>query len=789
MYGKKFVSSCSLVLASAIVLAGPSVAKAQEDSSTPSSADNTNLTAQASNETNVATQASTNTETTTPGDQTDTTNTTSPTATDTELAPETAATTSTPEATTTTETPTSSDELVILHTNDIHGRLEEVERSVIGVAKLDAIVQTERASNPNTLVLDAGDAFQGLPISNATKGEDMAKIMNAIGYDAMTVGNHEFDFSLEQARKYKELLNFPILSSNTYIDDVRVFDASTIIDKTPDIDGDEVVVIGVTTPETSTKTHPNNIIGVTFADPITEVKKVVEAIEAQATAQGKTYNKYVILAHLGIDETTKTEWRGSTLAQSLSSFAPLANKQVVVIDGHSHSTDADKYGHVAYTQTGSYLSNIGKVTFKANNAIETGLISKADTDDVLASENIAQLVTEIKDKFAAENAEVYVENNPVLLQGERSSVRVRETNLGNLVADALYNYGQTGFANTTDLAVTNGGGLRASLVKDAPITKGDVIAVLPFGNIITQIAVTGQQVQDMFAHALSADTQTVEGSPVLDENRQPLLEAAGNFLHISGARVYFDTNLSNSDRILKIKILDKNTGAYVDLDLTKTYYLATNDFLATGGDGYTMLGGPREEGPSMDEVFGQYIKTRNLKEFETINPSTRLISMAKDAYVAFEAEDGLDDLVTSHGEGTTAQPPVAFDQWADEDKDGYANIIEVLYGSDYQNADSKPVFVTTKPGQTPTSPTTPTTPVVPTKPDGAKPGQTDQAGLDGNEKPDNTVAPSPSRPQVQTATVATLPNTGESLPIFTGPALAILLGLGLVTLNPRRRQD
>ena len=149
-------------------------------------------------------------------------------------------------------------EATILHTNDVHGRIVE-GKGVIGDAKLSTVIKEERAKNPKVLVVDAGDAFQGLPISNSSKGEERAKILNEIGYDAMAVGNHEFDFGLDEAKKYKEILKFPLLSSNTYANNARVFQASTIVDKDPAVEGDEFVVIGVTTPETATKTHPKNI--------------------------------------------------------------------------------------------------------------------------------------------------------------------------------------------------------------------------------------------------------------------------------------------------------------------------------------------------------------------------------------------------------------------------------------------------------------------------------------------------------------------------------------------------
>ena len=573
---------------------------------------------------------------------------------------------SAPTETTASSTATDSIEAVIIHTNDVHGRILE-EKGVIGDAKAAAVIEEERSKVENTIVVDAGDAFQGLPISNSTKGEDRANIMNQVGYDAMTVGNHEFDFGMDQAIKYKETLNFPLLSANTYVNGARVFEASTIVDKTPTVVGDEFVVIGVTTPETAIKTHPKNIEGVTFADPITEVNKVIDEVEARALADNRVYNNYIILAHLGVDATTPVEWRGSTLAEALSQNSKLAGKRVIVIDGHSHTVQSATYGdNVTYNQTGSYLNNIGKVTLKSEQLLgEASLISAADTASVTPDALITELVNEIKVKYEAENAQVVIENNLVELNGERSNVRVRETNLGNAVTDAIYAYGQTGFSNKTSLAVTNGGGLRATIAKDQPVTKGDIIAVLPFGNIISQITVTGQQIQDMFTKSLSSALQTDKetGKFLLDENGAPLFEASGGFLQISGATVFYDPTLPVKERVLLIGILNPETGEYDDLDLEKTYYLATNDFLAAGGDGYTMLGGAREEGPSMDSVFADYLKTADLSAYADINPYSRII-------------------------------PV--DSTLDTDEDGYPDFIEVIVGTDPENAASNPDSTSTE---------------------------------------------------------------------------------------------
>ena len=568
----------------------------------------------------------------------------------------------------------------ILHTNDVHGRIVE-EKGVIGDAKLAAVIDEERAKNPSTLVVDAGDAFQGLPISNSSKGEERAKILNEIGYDAMAVGNHEFDFGLDEAKKYKEILNFPLLSSNTYINGARLFEASTIVDKDKNVVGDEFVVIGVTTPETATKTHPKNVQGVTFTDPISEVNKVIDEIEARATAEGKTYKNYVVLAHLGVDTTTPVEWRGSTLAEELSKNPKLKGKRVTVIDGHSHTVQSTTYGeNVTYNQTGSYLNNIGKITYQANQLLgNPQQISAASTKNVVPNAKVAAMVQKIKEQYDAENAKIVRDNSPVELNGQRENVRVRETNLGNVVADALYEYGQTGFSHKTDLAVTNGGGLRETIAKDKPITKGSVIAVLPFGNTISQIKVTGQNIADMFTKSLGSILQEKDGKTVLDENGQPLLEPSGGFLQISGAKVYYDTTLPAEKRVLYVEIKNPETGQYEPLNLAKDYYLTTNDFLAAGGDGYTMLGGAREEGPSMDVAFADYLAKADLTAYAVINPNSRTISLSASK---------------------------------DSDGDGVADIEEIKQGTDpadpksYPGSNNQPVIPSTGKNEQPTNPST-----------------------------------------------------------------------------------
>ena len=569
-----------------------------------------------------------------------------PVASASETATSTAAATPATETVTNTSTSTNNDTVTVLHTNDVHGRMVEDDRNgVIGDALLSGIVNDYR-SKGTTLVFDSGDSFQGLPISNSSKGEDMATVMNAVGFDAMTVGNHEFDFGLDQLRRLSKQINFPIITSNVYVNGVRLFQPSTIVDKTPGVDGDEVVVIGVTTPETATKTHPRNIPGVSFTDPITEVKAVVDQVESNARAEGKDYKTYIVLAHLGIDTTTPVEWRGSTLAEALSNYAPLKGKRVLVLDGHSHTLHTATYGdNVTYNQTGSYLNNVGRVVYNSDRVLSHGVITHDEAKkNYQVNPTVKAMVDDIQAKYKAESSKVVIDNSPVKLSGDRMDVRVRETNLGNVVADALLDYGQSAFTHKSNLAVTNGGGLRETIAKDKPITKGDIIAVLPFGNSVAQIQVTGQNIYDMFVKSLGSILQVDEsGKNVFDENGQPLLEPSGGFLQVAGARVYYDTTLPAEKRILSIDILDPETGVYKPLNTTETYYLVTNDFLAAGGDGFTMLGGPREEGPSLDTVFADYLTHADLTKYAVINPNSRTISISSADFAALNKKENAED--------------------------------------------------------------------------------------------------------------------------------------------------
>ncbi|UBH17147.1 5'-nucleotidase C-terminal domain-containing protein [Macrococcus armenti] len=339
--------------------------------------------------------------------------------------------------------------------------------------------------------------------------------------------------------------------------------------------------------------------------PLTSVTNEMNRLKGQVDA-------YIILSHLGIDSTTKQEWRGDYLTNMLSQNKVFMNNAIIVLDGHSHSVIDNGVitNNTLLAQTGTALSNIGKITFDLNNKdYKATMIKEADTTNVTQDADVKAIVDNAKTKFGEATSEVVFFNKEPL-QGERAYVRTQETNLGNAIADAMEAYAENGFESAGDFAVTNGGGIRASIDSNKDVTVGDIIKVLPFGNTITQIKVKGSDVQAMFEHALSAPTVETDGKLTLDAN--------GAFLHISKSiRVHYDITKPVGERVYAIEVLNKQTGEFEALDMNRTYNVVTNDFLAVGGDGFTMLGGPREEGPSLDAVVRQYFKTADMTMYDT----------------------------------------------------------------------------------------------------------------------------------------------------------------------------
>lgn len=482
-----------------------------------------------------------------------------------------------------------------------------------------------------TAIIDAGDAFQGLPLNNLTKGEKMAEIMNAIGYDAMAVGNHEFDYTRRVALGlddgWKKAATFPILSSNILYDDASlgtvgspVYKPGVVLSDKLDSNNNpiKISVIGASTPETYVKADPRHTEGLKITDPIEAVK--TEILKAEYADS----HVYIVTVHLGTDKETKVGWRGDTLADELSKMPELANKKIVVIDGHSHSVYPNGLtfgGNVIYGQTGGSLANLGKITVNLENFKDSKaeLIQVRDGYDLGEIGKYLSPDKTISDLLKAADAEfdeltkgVVLEKAPVELVGVRNIVRTRETNLGNLITDSMLEYALDTFPERSDVAVLNGGGIRNSIAKGSKITLKEVLSVMPYGNRIVQIDVTGEQLYAMYEHALKAPAHETD----VDANGVPLLQSDPAILHSSDSiRVHFDPRLPIGERVFKIQLMDQNTGKLVDVDMAKTYKVVTLEFLAVGGDGFTMLGGARVEGANDADIFADYLMMENENPF------------------------------------------------------------------------------------------------------------------------------------------------------------------------------
>lgn len=456
--------------------------------------------------------------------------------------------------------------ITIIHTNDTHSRVEMDDKGgLIGFERIASLVKQAKAENPNTLVLDAGDTLHGQTFATISKGESIIELMNIIGYDAMAPGNHDFNYGQDRLLELKELMTFPLLAANIIKDDGTEFLKPYEI---KEIDGVKIAIFGLATPETAYKTSPNNVIGLTFQDPAEAAQKIVNQLKDKVDV-------IVALSHLGLDESST--YRSDIVAEKVSGID-------IIIDGHSHTTlqEGKEVNETLIVQAGEYGKNLGYVDLY----IEDGKITKktaklsaqSDIVDIVADQGILDLFAKVKEENSKITS-VVVGKTPVKLEGERENVRTQQTNLGSVVADAMLH--QTG----ADIAITNGGGLRAS-IDEGEITKGDIITVLPFGNYVKMIEVKGSTILEAMERGVSKYPET-----------------DGGFPQVGGMTYKFDASKPANERIVEILIKGEK------LDLNKTYKLATNDFMSIGGDNYTMFKDAPLLGefPGLDEATIEYI--------------------------------------------------------------------------------------------------------------------------------------------------------------------------------------
>lgn len=466
--------------------------------------------------------------------------------------------------------------LTVVHVNDVHGRVEEDTREgALGFSKLMTKVNMLREENPNLLFLNAGDVFHGTTIINVTQGETMVELMNIMGFDAMVPGNHDFNYGYDRLMELKELAEFPILGSNIVWeeDGTSDFDPYVVYEME---NGLKVGIFGLGTDETKYKSHPKNTEGIEFTDVVEVGKEMVAELEALEV------DFVIALVHLGIDASSVNT------AKLVAEEVPGID---LIVDGHSHHelTEGELINDVLIVQAGSYTKNIGivDIEFDAEGFTAAArLMPYEEAKDLEVNEEIDDVIAEIKvinDPIVSQ----VIGKTEVDLDGLRDHVRAGETNLGNLITDAMR------LSTGADFALTNGGGIRES-IPAGDITVNHVLTSFPFTNTLAVIEVTGQEVWDAIEHG-------VKDYPA----------AAGQFPHVSGLTYEFDANLEPLSRVTKIMIGGE------EIDLTKTYTMVTNDFMASGGDGYTMFGGKPfvGEGGLLSDVLIEHIT-----ELETIAP-------------------------------------------------------------------------------------------------------------------------------------------------------------------------
>jgi len=447
--------------------------------------------------------------------------------------------------------------IYILHTNDMHGRVEYGKYDGMGFDKVAALVNQFRAENDNVLLFDAGDVAHGMPIATVSEGALVMNVMNVMGYDAMVPGNHDFNYGSDRLLELAEMADFPILAAN--LDVTETGESFLEGYKIIEVAGLKIGVFGLTTPETLFKSHPKNTEGLTFVDPVASAKKMVEMLEPQT-------DLIVALSHLGLDESSAVNETSKGVAEQVEGID-------LIVDGHSHTElpEGLLVNDTLIVQAKEYNKFVGlvKITIDAegNATMEASLLTKDEGVALDADPEVRAAIDAEVAKQAEMLAEV-VGKTSVDLQGAREYVRTGETNLGNFLADAMK------WKAGADVALTNGGGIRDS-VAAGDITREDLIKVAPFGNLVQAISVSGENL-------LAALNNGASGYP----------SAHGAMAHVSGITYTIDPTKPVGERVLNVMINGEK------LDLEKMYSVATNDFIAAGGDKYSMFADA--------EVLGEY---------------------------------------------------------------------------------------------------------------------------------------------------------------------------------------
>ena len=485
-------------------------------------------------------------------------------------------------------------EVTILYTNDVHTYIDK-QAPELTYAAIAALKQSYQNAGKKVLLVDAGDHVQGTAYGSMDQGASIIELMNAAGYDAATPGNHEFDYGMDRAKELMRDADFPYLSCNWV-------DLRTNLRVLPEIKvfvrgGVRIAFVGITTPETFTKSTPAYFMNKAQTKYIYDIlggedgQKLYSAVQ-KAVDKAKCLADVVIgLGHLGVDPSS-SPWTSEEVIAHTTGFDAF-------IDGHSHTVMenkqvADASGRmVTLTQTGSYFANVGEMTIAPDGTISTRLVSTYDQEDVAVAAEQAAWVNTVDDmlgeKIAVADTKFYI-TDPAT--GKRR-IRSGETNLGDFVADGIYTYFNEVEQLHCDIAIMNGGGIRTDVAAGYWTFK-TCKQVSPFGNVACLMSVTGKQIQDALEFA--ARFAGAEGK----EN--------GGFLQVAGATYEIHTDIPNTvqtddknvwigsatgtPRVQNVKIYDRHTGTYEPLDPAKTYALAGMNYtLRNLGDGFAMFDG------------------------------------------------------------------------------------------------------------------------------------------------------------------------------------------------------
>lgn len=487
---------------------------------------------------------------------------------------------------------------VILHTNDVHGSIELY-------AKVAAMKGDYEAQGAQVILADAGDYSQGTVYVSVNKGKDAVTMMNAAGYDVATIGNHEFDYGYAQLKSNLNSAAFDVVCANVLQDGNPVFDAYTMINK----GGVQVAFVGVETPEAQTKANPALIQGLTFLAGNEMYAAVQDQVNAARTAGADIV---IVLAHLGVDSSSEPN-TSYDLYKKVSGID-------FIIDGHSHTVMIKGPNGEKIQSTGTALANVGAVIIdnatkkiESNQLIPIWHTEKVGENEVTvydytkSDETVANAAKAIIDPIDADYDQKFAESAVDLNGAKAPGNRTEETNLGDLITDAMMWAIQTKAPGVVDMtnavAITNGGGIRAPIAK-GNITKKDVNTVLPFGNTLAVVYVKGSELLEALEASTYCTPESLGGFPQfagMEVELNTACEYDANDTTYPGS-TYFGPKSIN-----RITIKTVNGKAF---DKDATYAVITNNFLAAGGDTYYAFAAAQTQfdtGLPLDEILMEYI--------------------------------------------------------------------------------------------------------------------------------------------------------------------------------------